>query len=106
MATIESPESIELIYPFMIYSGRGNFSEQPVIMRVDVPRDDFRIRSCTAIIPGILIMEREAQEMLGLVVEDIPDGRRFFTPDSLEKGYWPLRGKEPEIVKEETEIEE
>jgi Ni,Fe-hydrogenase III component G len=43
-------------------------------------------------------MERETMEMLGVVIEDIPDPRRLFTPNNLPDDFKPLREprKEPE----------
>lgn len=93
IASREGDGVLELIYSFMIYSGRGNFSELPVIITVPLPADDLTLRSCCDIIPGIIIMEREAQEMLGVLIEDIPDRRKFFTPGNLPSGTYPLRKK-------------
>lgn len=93
MATKEHEWGLEMIYAFTLFAGEGGFLETPVIISVDLPEDDLKIRSCTDIIPGILVMEREAQEMLGVVIEDIPDKRRFFTHEGMEKGYFPLRKK-------------
>lgn len=93
MATKEHEWGLEMLYIFTLFPGEGGFKEIPVIISVDLPADNLKIRSLTDIVPGILIMEREAQEMLGIVVEDIPDKRHFFTPDNMEKGYFPLRNK-------------
>lgn len=93
MATKEHEWGLEMLYLFTLFAGEGGFVETPVIISVDLPADNLKIRSLADIVPGILIMEREAQEMLGIVVEDIPDKRRFYTPDNIEKGYFPLRKK-------------
>ncbi len=100
MASIESEEAIELIYPFMIYSGHGDQTEQPLIVSYDIPKSDLRTVSVTDIIPGIIIMERETQEMLGIEVENLPDERRIFTPDNMEEGFLPLRDKVSGISEE------
>lgn len=84
VASREHDEGLELIYPFTLFSGGGGYKELPVIISVILAWDDLTIRTVTDLIPGILYMEREMQEMLGVVVEDIPDGRRLFTPDSLQ----------------------
>ena len=94
---------LELIYPFTIFSGEGNFRELPVIISVELPHDDLRIRSVADIVPGIIFMERETQEMLGVEIESIPDGRRLFTPVSI-RGTYPMRGKPFE--KSDNEAEE
>ncbi len=105
MATKEHEWGLEMIYILTLFSGEGAFLETPVIISVDLPADDLKIRSCADVVPGILIMEREAQEMLGVVVEDIPDKRRFFTHDKIEKGYFPLRKKVEPAVQEGNENE-
>lgn len=87
-------EVIELIYPFSIYDGLGNFDTISVIISVDIPKNDLTIPTLTDVIPGIIYMERETQEMLGIKVLNIPDGRRLFTPDNMdeiEEGMLPFR---------------
>lgn len=94
---------LELIYPFTIFSGEGNFRELPVILSVELPHDDLRIRSVADIVPGIIFMERETQEMLGVEIESITDGRRLFTPSKI-RGSYPMRNRSSE--KSENEAEE
>jgi membrane-bound hydrogenase subunit beta len=83
MASKEYEDTIELIYPFTMNYAAERFGELVVVIAVDIPRDDMRIRSISDLVPGILYMERETMEMLGIIIEDIPDPRRLFTPDSL-----------------------
>ncbi|MFW5770549.1 MAG: NADH-quinone oxidoreductase subunit C [Spirochaetota bacterium] len=90
MASKEYADTIELIYPFTMNYAAKPFGELVVILVVDIPRDDMRIRSVCDLVPGILYMERETMEMLGIIIEDIPDPRRLFTPDSLGDTY-PMR---------------
>ncbi|MCP4132970.1 MAG: hypothetical protein GY754_18540 [bacterium] len=94
MASKEYENEFDLIYPLTIFAGEGNFRELPVIITVTLPKDDLRIRTLTDLIPGILYMERETSEMLGVTIEDIPDNRRIFTPDNLPTGMTPLRREE------------
>lgn len=94
MASKIKEESIELIYPFAIYCGVGNFSGTSVVISFDVPKNDLKVPTVTDIVPGIVYMERETQEMLGIKVNNIPDNRRLFTPDNMdeiEKGMLPMR---------------
>jgi len=93
MASREHNDGLELIYPFSLYSGTGNFQEMIINLVVFLPENDLRIRSVTDVVPGILYMERETMEMLGVNVEDIPDSRRLFTPDSVAKDFYPMRTK-------------
>lgn len=91
----DETNEIELIHFFtMNFGGGDNFKEMTVLVHVNLPKDDFRLPTITDIVPGAIIMEREAKEMLGLDVENIPDGRRLFTPNNLdekEPGMLPMR---------------
>ena len=62
------------------------------------------IRTVTDIIPGILFMERETMEMLGVIIEDIPDSRRLFTHSNLPKDFKPLREAQGEPEDDSQEI--
>ena len=95
MASKEHDDGIELIYPFTVLTGEGKFMELPVIISVFLPEEDLRIRSVSDILPGILYMERETMEMLGVIIEDIPDSRRLFTPENMQPGVFPMR-REPD----------
>lgn len=91
MASREFDDFLELTYPFTLFSGEGDFNEIPVIVKVVLPEDDLSIRTVTDILPGILFMERETMEMLGVIIEDIPDPRRLFTHSNLPDDFKPLR---------------
>ncbi|MCX8122617.1 MAG: NADH-quinone oxidoreductase subunit C [Spirochaetes bacterium] len=87
----EYEDRIELIYPFALKMKDARFSEVMVILSVDVPKEDLMVRTITDIVPGALFMEREAMEMIGVAIEDIPDPRRLFTGNYLPDGFYPLR---------------
>lgn len=91
MASKEYDDGIELIYPFTLNAGAGYMKEFTMTITVFLPKSDLRIRTITDIIPGILYMERESREMLGIWFEDIPDDRRLYSPDYLEEDNYPLR---------------
>lgn len=88
-------ENMELVYMFTIFWGdEAKFKELIVTFKVLVPLNDLRVPTLTDLIPGVIMNERETQEMLGVEVENIPDGRRMFTPhnlDDIEKGMKPMR---------------
>jgi len=86
-------KNIELIYHFSVYYGH-RLGEISINISVDLPKEDPRIESICDIIPGALITEREKQEMLGVIVEGIPDSRRFFIPDDFPEGIYPWRKDE------------
>lgn len=87
----EYGDRIELIYPFALKMTDTKYSEIMVIVSVDIPKDDLKIRTITDIVPGALFMERETMEMIGVQIEDIPDPRRLFTGNYLPGGVYPLR---------------
>jgi membrane-bound hydrogenase subunit beta len=87
---VDLGESIELIYHFSIYYGE-HFKEISVNLSVELPKSDLHIPSICDIIPGALITEREKQEMLGVIVDNIPDSRRVFLPDDFPEGIYPWR---------------
>jgi membrane-bound hydrogenase subunit beta len=93
MSSRELNDGLELIYTFTLFSGTGNFQELVINLVIFLPENDLRIRSVTDIVPGILYMERETMEMLGVNIEDIPDSRRLFTPDTIAKDFYPMRTK-------------
>jgi membrane-bound hydrogenase subunit beta len=86
-------DEVELIYHFTIYYGR-HLQEISLGLRVRLPKSDLSIPTITDIIPGALFTERETQEMMGVEVVGIPDGRRLFIPDDFPEGVYPWRKDE------------
>ena len=62
-----------------------------VNVRILTPRQEPRIPSVCSVIPGAILYERELQDMVGLIVEDIPDPRRLLLCDDWPEGQFPLR---------------
>jgi len=62
-----------------------------VSMAVKVDRSDPRIDTITDIVPGALVHEREIQDMMGIKVNNIPDGRRLIIPEDWPQDQYPLR---------------
>jgi len=92
------PKSIELTYHFSINYGKDR-NEISLNIAVDLPKTKPEIETITDLIPGALITEREKQEMLGVVIKNIPDGRRLFLPDDFPKGVYPWRKNEKGMEK-------
>ena len=96
-------DAVELIYQFHVYWGIPH-EEILVVFTVPLPKTDLKVPTITGIIPGALTSEREKQEMLGIEVVDIPDGRRLFLPEDFPEGVYPWRKDEtgipPDMVKE------
>jgi Ni,Fe-hydrogenase III component G len=81
---VDKGEAFEFLYHFA--SPVANIN-----VRIEVPRAEPRFASICAVIPGAVLYERELQEMFGVTVEGIPDGRRLNLPDDWPDGQYPLR---------------
>jgi membrane-bound hydrogenase subunit beta len=81
---VDKGEAFEMVYHFA--SPVANIN-----LRFEVPRAEPRFASICAVIPGAVLYERELQEMFGVTVEGIPDGRRLNLPDDWPDGQFPLR---------------
>ena len=81
---VDKGDGFEILYHFA----------SPVVsitVRIEVPRAEPRFASICPVIPGAVLYERELQEMFGVIVEGIPDGRRLNLPDDWPDGQYPLR---------------
>jgi NADH-quinone oxidoreductase subunit C len=76
--------TFEIIYHF-------STPEQDYNLRTEIPKDHPHVDSITPVIPGAILYEREIQDMFGIVVDGIPDGRRLVLPDDWPDGQFPLR---------------
>ena len=76
--------AFELVYHF-------STPTQDLNLRTEIPRQDPRIATITPLIPGAILYEREIQDMFGIAVDGIPDGRRLVLPDDWPDGQFPLR---------------
>ena len=83
-------DDVELIYHFTIYYG-FHLEEISVGIRVTLAKKDLKIPTITDLIPGAIFPERETQEMMGVEVVDIPDGRRLFLAGDIPEGVYPWR---------------
>ena len=89
-------DAVELLYQFYVYWGIPH-EEILVTFTVPLPKTALKVPTITGIIPGALTSEREKQEMLGIEVVGIPDGRRMFLPDDFPEGVYPWRKDETGI---------
>lgn len=60
-------------------------------LKTRVPRDNPIIWSVTDVFPGAANYERELDDLLGFVVEGLPEGKRYPLPDEWPKDQKPLR---------------
>lgn len=85
--------TIRLPYFFRIYHGPRH-AEILITLTVCLPKDNPVVPSICDLIPAALISEREKQEMMGVIVQNIPDTRRMFLPDDFPEGVYPWRKDE------------
>lgn len=81
---VDLGEEFELLYHFGHPAGS-------VTVRTRIPRADPRVESLCSVIPGAVLYEREIQDLLGIVVANLPDPRRLVLPDDWPAGSFPLR---------------
>jgi Ni,Fe-hydrogenase III component G len=81
---VDKGETFEFLYHFAS-------PVAAITVRHEVPRAAPRFASICPIIPGAVLYERELQEMFGVTVEGLPDGRRLNLPDDWPDGQFPLR---------------
>ena len=102
IAFCDTGAQVDLMYHFHVYWGIPH-EEVLVTLTVSLDKTDLKVPTITGIIPGALTSEREKQEMLGIEVVDIPDGRRLFLPEDFPQGVYPWRKDEtgipPDMVK-------
>jgi Ni,Fe-hydrogenase III component G len=89
-------QSFELLYHFA-----NNCCA--LTLRTEIPREQPILPSICEIIPGAILYERELQDMFGITVQNIPDGRPLLLPDDWPAGNYPLRKdwqyeRPPEVI--------
>jgi len=84
---------IELNYHFALGYGR-RLEEYVVTFKVNLPKNDLKIDSIADIFPAVIYSEREIQEMMGIEVINIPDGRHMFLTKDFPSGVYPWRRDE------------
>lgn len=93
---VDTGDAVELIYHMSIYFTKRD-GEIKLSLTVALPKSDLTIPSIADIIPGAGYGEREKQDMLGITVINIPDGRRLFLPEDFPEGVYPWRKDETGI---------
>ncbi len=67
------------------------WEQNEITVRVEVDRDRPIVPTVSALLPGVVVYEREIQDMFGIRVTDIPDRRRLLLCDEWPEGEYPLR---------------
>ena len=103
IAFCDTGAQVELMYHLHVYWGIPH-EEVLVTLTVSLDKTDLKVPTITGVIPGALTSEREKQEMLGIEVVGIPDGRRLFLPEDFPAGVYPWRKDEtgipPDMIKD------
>lgn len=94
----DAGDGIELNYHFTLCYGKP-LSEIVVSICTEVPKKNPAIETISDIVPCAILSEREMQEMLGVKISGIPDGRRLFLDESFPKGAYPWRRDEKGVGK-------
>ena len=81
---LDSGENFEVLY-------HVTAGDVEITVRSTVPKSDPHVPTVTGILPGAILYERELQDMFGLVIDDIPDPRRYVLPEDWPEGVYPLR---------------
>ncbi len=90
IAASDNGDMIDLLYHLQVFFG-GKHEEINVVFTVQVPKSDPRVPTISGLIPGAVYTEREKQDMIGVIVDGIPDSRRIFLPDDFPDGVYPWR---------------
>ncbi|MGB9643100.1 MAG: NADH-quinone oxidoreductase subunit C [Candidatus Ratteibacteria bacterium] len=82
---------VDTISSFEILYHLANSNMGCLTVRVSIDRQNPEIPTICDVIPGAILYEREIQDLLGIVVKNIPDPRPLVLPDDWVKGNYPLR---------------
>jgi Ni,Fe-hydrogenase III component G len=74
ISSVDLGEDLELVYHFEIHPLQVN-------LKTSAPRGNPRIETISDLYPTAAWFEREAMEMMGIIVVDHPDPRHLFLPD-------------------------
>ena len=82
----DAGDNIELVYPFALEK-----EERLIVLKTHVPKSDPNIDTITNVIPGAVLYEREAFEMLGINFRGHPQMEILFLPETWGDKGNPLR---------------
>ncbi|MFW9995911.1 MAG: NADH-quinone oxidoreductase subunit C [Candidatus Odinarchaeota archaeon] len=85
----DDPDGYHLLYPLSIMCADGKWRK--LVADVIVDKSDPEVDSLTPELPGAIIAEREAYDMMGVRFRNHPDHRRILTPDIMPDDMFPLR---------------
>ncbi len=86
IAARDAGDAIELVYPFALEK-----EERLIVLKTMVPKNDLVIDTISEVIPGAVLYEREAFEMLGVNFRGHPQMEILFLPETWGDKGNPLR---------------
>jgi len=82
--------AVDLLDKFQLVYHLASYQNHCLLeIRIDVPRDDPKVKSITPLWGGANWHERETYDLMGIVFEGHPDLRRILLPQDYK--YFPLR---------------
>jgi membrane-bound hydrogenase subunit beta len=90
ISAVDMIEEIDVLYHMTVFFGSKG-SEITVSFIVSVPKENPVVPTISDLIPGAVYSEREKQELMGVIVDGIPDQRGLFLPDDFPEGIYPWR---------------
>ena len=93
ISAVDMIEEIDVLYHMTVFFGSKG-SEITVSFIVSVPKENPVVPTISDLIPGAVYSEREKQELMGIIVDGIPDQRGLFLPDDFPEGIYPWRKDE------------
>ncbi len=84
ITAIDAGENFELLYHIIVGAAC-------VTLRTKVPRNNPTIETLTPVLPGAVLFEREAHDIMGIIFKGHPDMRVLLLPDSWGNKGHPLR---------------
>lgn len=82
---LDSGERFEALY--QLYDAKGLVFN----LKTFTPRENPVLPTVTGVFPAVFLYERELMDLLGILVEGTPPGRRYPLPDNWPAGQYPLR---------------
>jgi len=82
---------LDQLQNFAVIYHLSNDSGIVISLKTNISHEDPRIRSVMSFFPNAEMYERELDDLLGIKVEGLPDGRRYPLPDDWPTDEHPLR---------------
>lgn len=85
----DAEDGYRLFYPFSVILDNGEWGK--LILDISLDKKNPEIDSLTPEIPGAILYEREAYDMLGIRFKNLKDHRRLLSADTMPPDLFPLK---------------